>query len=118
MKKVEEREIALSTGAERRRHTRHRLGENIQVWLDDGRAYTAMACEVSESGMYAATTSPLRVGDKVEVSPVAGYRVSAVVRRRTGTMYGFEFAKLTAKQQKEIKDMCAGLPLFRSMLDI
>jgi hypothetical protein len=52
------------------------------------------------------------------LSPVAGYRVSAIVRRRTGSMYGFEFVELTEKQQKDICEMCKDLPLFRSMLDI
>jgi PilZ domain len=121
-----ERELAQSevrdgprpSGIERRRHTRHRLGQPIQIWLEDGRAYPAMAFEMSESGMSAATTNPLHVGDKVDLSPVAGYRVSAIVRRRTGSMYGFEFVELTEKQQKNIREVCKDLPLFRSMLDI
>jgi hypothetical protein len=100
------------TGTERRRHTRHRLRQPIQVWLEDGRAYSAMAFEMSESGMSAATTSDLRVGDKVDLSPVATYRVSAIVRRKT------EFVELTEKQQKNIREVCKDLPLFRSMLDI
>ena len=101
-----EHEIAKTEGArpptsiERRRHTRHRLGQPIQVWLEDGRGYPGMAFEMSESGMCAATTSDLRVGDKGDLSPVATYRVSAIVRRKTGSMYGFEFVELTEKQQK------------------
>jgi len=106
------------SGAERRRHTRHRLGQPIQIWLQDGRAYSAMAFEMSESGLSAATTNHLRVGEKVDLSPVATYRLSAIVRRRTGSMYGFEFVELTEKQQKGIHDLCKDLPLFRSMLDI
>ena len=122
-----EREIAngeardsgrTASGVERRRHTRHRLGQPIQIWLEDGRAYPAMAFEMSESGMSAATTNHLRVGEKVDLSPVAKYRVSAIVRRRTGSMYGFEFINLTEKRQKGIRDLCKDLPLFRSMLDI
>lgn len=119
-----EREIAKAetgrplTGIERRRHSRHRLGQPIQVWLEDGRAYPAMAFEMSESGLSAATISDLRLGEKVDLSPVATYRVSAIVRRKTGSMYGFEFVELTEKQQKGIHDMCKDLPLFRSMLDI
>jgi PilZ domain len=122
-----EREIAngeardsgrTASGVERRRHIRHRLGQPIQIWLEDGRAYPAMAFEMSESGMSAATTNHLRVGQKLDLSPVAKYRVSAIVRRRTGSMYGFEFVDLTEKQQKGIHDLCKDLPLFRSMLDI
>lgn len=119
-----ERDIAKAeagrplTGIECRRHTRHRLGQPIQIWLEDGRAYAAMAFEVSESGMSAATINPLNVGDKVDLSPVAGYRVRAIVRRRTGSMYGFEFVELTEKQQTHIRELCKNLPLFRSMLDI
>ena len=64
------------SGVERRRHTRHRLGQPIQIWLGDGRAYPAMAFEMSESGMSAATTNHLRVGEKVDLSPVAKYRMA------------------------------------------
>jgi hypothetical protein len=106
------------SGVERRRHTRHRLGQPIQIWLHDGRAYPAMAFEMSESGLSAATTNHLRVGEKVDLSPVAKYRVSAIVRRKTGSMYGFEFVELNEGQQKGIRDLCKDLPLFRSMLDI
>lgn len=78
----------------------------------------AMAFEMSESGMSAATTSDLYVGDEVDLSPVATYRVSVIVRRKTGSMYGLEFVELTEKQQNGIREMCKDLPLFRSMLDI
>ena len=77
-----------------------------------------MAFETSESGMSAVTTSDLHVGDEIDWSPLATYRVSAIVRRKTGSMCGFEFVELTAKQQKGIRERCKGLPLFRSMLDI
>jgi hypothetical protein len=113
----EVREGPRSSGLERRRHSRHRLGQPIQICLEDGRAYPPMAFEMRESGMSAATTSDLYV-DEVDLSPVATYRVSAIVRRRTGSMYGFQFVELTEKQQKGIREMCKDLPLFRSMLDI
>ena len=77
-----------------------------------------MGFEMSESGMSAATTSDLYVGGEVDLSPVATYRVSAIVRRKTGSMYGFQFVELTKKQQKGIREMCKDLPLFRNMLDI
>jgi hypothetical protein len=64
-----------------------------------------MAFEMSESGMSAATTGDLPVGDEVDLSPVAPYRVSAIVRRKTGSMYGFEFVELPEKQQKGIREM-------------
>jgi hypothetical protein len=47
----EVREGPRSSGLERIRHSRHRLGQPMQVWLEDGRAYPAMAFEISESGM-------------------------------------------------------------------
>jgi hypothetical protein len=58
------------------------------------------------------------VGDEGDLSPVATYRVSAIVKRKTGSMYGLQFVELTEKQQKGIREMCKDLPLFRSMLDI
>jgi hypothetical protein len=114
----EDREGSRPSGIERSRHTRHRMGQPIQIWLQDGRAYAAMAFEVSESGMSAATINHLHVGDKVDLSPVAGYRVHAIVRRRTGSMCGFEFVELTEKKQKGIREMRKDLPLFRSVLDV
>ena len=68
--------------------------------------------------MSAATTSDLYFADEVDLSPVATYRVSAIVRCKAGSMYGLEFVELTEKQQKGIREMCKDLPLFRSMLDI
>ena len=101
-----------------RRHTRHRLGQPIQIWLEDGRAFAAMAFEMSEGGMSASTINALQVGDKVDLSPVAGYRVHAIVRRSTGSMYGFQFVGLTEQQQNHIRKTSKDLPLFRSLLDI
>jgi len=105
-----------SAGLERIRHSRHRHGQ--QVWLEDGRAYPAMVFEMSESGMSAATTSDLYVGGEVDLSPVAPYRVSAILRRKAGSMYGPEFVELTDKTTKSIREVCKDLPLFRGMLDI
>jgi hypothetical protein len=65
-----------SSGLERIRHSRHRQGQAIQGWLEDGRAYPAIVFKISASGMSAATTSDLYVGDEVDLAPVAPYRVS------------------------------------------
>jgi hypothetical protein len=81
-------------------------------------AYPAMASEKSESGMSAAATSDLHVRDEADLSPGATYRVSAIVRGKTGSMYGFEFVGLTEKQQKGVREVDKDLPLFRSMPDI
>jgi hypothetical protein len=56
--------------------------------------FDAMAFEISESGMSAATPNILLVGEHVELNPVMGFRLQAIVRRKSGAMYGFEFAGL------------------------
>ena len=74
--------------------------------------------EISEGGISAATPNILLVGERVELYPVVGYRVHAVVRRKNGAMYGFEFVGLTEEQSAKIRAKCESLPLFMSMLDV
>jgi hypothetical protein len=80
--------------------------------------FDAMMFEMSEGGMSAATPNILLVGEHVELYPVVGLRVYAVVRRKNGAMYGFEFIGLTEEQGTKIREKCASLPLFTSMLDV
>jgi PilZ domain len=80
--------------------------------------FDAMAFEISESGMSAATPNILLVGEHVELNPVMAFRLQAIVRRKSGAMYGFEFAGLIEQQREHIRKQCEKLPLFSSMLDV
>jgi len=81
-------------------------------------ARQATSFEISEGGMSVACTSEMQVGDRVELTPVLGERVTAVIRRRQGTMYGMEFVELRRELQEKIKELCVRLPLFRTTADI
>jgi hypothetical protein len=49
-----------------------------------------MSFEISGGGLSAATSGYLEVGEQVLLFPVLRTRVRATVRRRNGSMYGFE----------------------------
>jgi PilZ domain len=116
---AEAQAIAPSTenSAERRKHSRHRYIEQIYVGKSDGLWFTAMTYEISATGLSAATTVPLAVGEKVSLSPVAEKRVQTIVRRKTGAMYGFEFLGVATELQEQIQKLCDGLPLFQSLIE-
>jgi hypothetical protein len=120
--RLEEPQKTARSGAEKRRHTRHRYTHSIEVRIENPRGrydlMDAMTFEVSEGGISAATPNILLVGERVELYPVVGYRVHAVVRRKNGAMYGFEFVGLTEEQSAKIRAKCESLPLFTSMLDV
>lgn len=103
---------------ERRRHPRHRYMAEISICRKDGIEFPATSFEISESGMSAATPNYLNIGEVVELYPVAGGWVKAVVRRKVRAMYGFEFLGLTHRQKSELQKMCEKLPLFQSMAEI
>jgi hypothetical protein len=105
-------------GPERRRHARHRYIERIYIGKHDGTWFTAMTFEISVGGLSVATTVALEVGEAVNLSPVVGKRVEAIVRRKQGAMYGFEFVELTPKIVEQIQKLCETLPLFQSMIDV
>ena len=109
---------ATVQGFERRRYSRHRLMQKIHIWREDGSGETGIAFEISQGGMSAATTFALGLGEVVELSPVVGHLVRAVVRRRTGAMYGFEFIEMTAELREQLIEMCEKLPPFQSLADI
>jgi hypothetical protein len=48
--------------------------------------------------------------------PVAGKRVEAIVRRKQGTMYDFEFIVITPQIEAQLVKLCEGLPL--SLTDV
>lgn len=78
-----------------------------------------MSLEISESGISALISHELTVGAAVELEPIAGGRVSALVRRQTGKVYGFEFLNLASVQVQRIVESCKMLPLYSSRtLDI
>jgi hypothetical protein len=49
-------------------------------------------------------------------TPVAENRVQAIVRRKTGAMYGFEFLGVATELREKIQKLCEGLPLFQSLI--
>jgi hypothetical protein len=78
-----------------------------------------MSLEISESGMSALISHELTLGAAVELEPIAGGRVSALVRRHTGKVYGFEFLNLAPAPVQRIVENYKMLPLYSSRtLDI
>ena len=101
----------------RRRYTRHRLSAQVEIHREHGLNMDAMMFEVSEGGMSAATANILTIGEKVEIKAVAGQTVKAIVRRKHGAMYGFEFIGLNEDLRERIRNICRELPLFQSILE-
>jgi len=105
--------------SDRRRHDRYRFSAPITVHPMGRSAIPGMSLEISESGMSALIGDVLVVGDTVELEPVAGGRVSALVRRHSGKIYGFEFSNLTPAQMQRIAEVCKSLPKYQpKTLDI
>jgi hypothetical protein len=98
---------------ERRRHTRYRLVERVFIRKKDGSSYPATTNEISISGLSATSNAILQPGEEVLLSPVAGGNLCAIVRRKLGTVYGFEFASLPPQIEAEIHKLCRGLVPFR-----
>ncbi len=113
-----ERETPGGMMEERRKHPRHRYIERLYVGKKDGMWFTAMTYEISVAGLSAATTTELKIGEKVRLSPVADKRVEAIVRRKQGAMYGFEFIGITPQIEAHLVKLCEGLPLFQSLIDV
>jgi hypothetical protein len=99
---------------ERRRHARYHLVERVFIRKRDGSSYPATTNEISTSGLSATSTATLQPGEEVHLSPIAGAQVSAVVRRKIGTVYGFEFASVPTHIEAEIHKLCRGLLPFRA----
>jgi len=94
---------------DRRRHPRYRYSVPITIRSADGTTIPGITIEISESGMSAIAAHTLNVNDTVALHPVAGSAVSALVRRRIGRVYGFEFLHLTSKQARKIRERCKTL---------
>jgi len=104
---------------DRRRHDRYRFTVPITVHSAGRSAIRGMSLEISERGLSALIGDALIVGDTVELEPVAGGRVSALVRRHHGKIYGFEFLNLAPEQIQRIVEICNPLLKYQSnALDI
>ena len=106
------------TGVERRKHQRHRHIQPLYIARKDGTYQDGTTFEISESGLSAAITGSLTVGEEVQLSFIAGERIMAIVRREQGTLHGFEFIGLTPRIQEKLQKLCEGLPQFQTLLDI
>jgi PilZ domain-containing protein len=103
---------------ERRKFPRHRFIVDLNISSENGSSMPAMGFEIGAGGMSAATSGQLEVGEQVILYPVIRARVKATVRRRNGSMYGFEFLATTAEYQEQILALCQTLPIFQTMADI
>lgn len=109
----QEIEVPLTSGqVDRRWHVRYQLCEPLLIRRKDGSCHQAATSEISMSGLSAATAGILRPGEEVHLSPVVGAQVSAIVRRKIGTMYGFEFISVPPQVKDEIRILCRGLAPF------
>jgi hypothetical protein len=97
-----------------RRRPRYFISAAMSVRSAEGEAMPGISVEIGEGGMSAMVSGLLRVGDTVELGPVAGGRTSALVRHKLGRLYGFEFVGLTAEQAERIAENCKGLGSYRS----
>ena len=102
------------TRPDRRRHARYRFSVPITIRSGQGTPIAGISIEISQSGISAITADPLKVNDTVEIEPIAAGKVSAVVRRNIGRVYGFEFLNLTPEQIKQIQESCKTLALYQN----
>ena len=98
---------------DRRRHPRYRFSTPITIRSADGLATRGITIEISQSGMSAITADALTINETVELEPIAAGKVSALVHRTVGRVYGFEFLNLTPEQGQKIMEICKSLPLYR-----
>lgn len=108
---------SVPAGLERRKYTRYRFIDRLYIRRSDGYWFTAMTYEISAGGLSAATIADFAVGDRVSLSPVAGHRVQAIIRRKQGALYGFEFMEIPAQIQQRIKELCGVLPPYLCLTD-
>jgi hypothetical protein len=95
---------------DRRRHPRYRWTAPISIASPDGAALRGLTIEMSESGLSAAISAPLKVGDQVTIDSIGSAKAVAVVRRITGRVFGFEFSGLSQEQKEWIVEKCRTLP--------
>ena len=102
------------TVLDRRRHPRYRYCVPINIYADAGVVIRGITVEISESGMSAIAAGALQLETTVELEPIPAGRVSAVVRRNVGRIYGFEFLNLTAEQTRQINESCKTRARYKS----
>ena len=105
-------------GIELRTHSRHRFIIHLNISTENGASMHGMSFEIGAGGMSAGTSGLLEVEEQVILYPVIRARVKGTVRRKNGSMYGFEFLAPTAELQEKILALCPTLPLFQTMADI
>jgi PilZ domain-containing protein len=76
---------------DRRRHDRQPVSSSLNLTMPNGSEKRGTVLEMSESGLSATVGAELNVGDRVQLEVSPGRKVSAVIRHKTRTMYGFEF---------------------------
>jgi len=102
---------------ERRRHKRYRIKERLLIRRKNGQSYQAVTSEISVSGLSAATDGVLQIDEEVDLSPVVGEQINAIVRRKAGIIYGFEFTNALDNVVEAVHLLCRGLVPFRSQAD-
>ena len=98
---------------DRRRHPRYRFSVPLTIRSADGAVQRGISIEISVIGLSAITSDSLRADDTVELEPIAGGKMQAVVRRNLGRVYGFEFLSLTAEQTQLVIESCKRLPVYK-----
>jgi PilZ domain len=101
---------------DRRRHPRHRFSSPITVRDAAGKEWRGITIEISQSGISVVVKDSLKLGDRFELEPIAGGKVFALVRHKTGVVHGFEFVDLTSEQVQRLKETCEKLPRFQTRL--
>jgi len=104
--------------ADRRRCPRFRYSLQMRIRCAAGSEMPAMSLEINETGMSAATGGALKIGETVEIEPVAGCKMQAIVRYNDGKIYGFEFFELSEDHVLQIRKTCKNLPLYFTTLSI
>ena len=97
---------------DRRRHPRYRFSEPVTICSAGGVVIPGIGIEISVSGMSAITADSLKMNDIVDIEPIAGGKMQAVVRRNIGRVSGFEFLNATAEQAGRIGESCRLLPRY------
>jgi hypothetical protein len=95
-----------TNGQDRRRSTRYRSSESLMIRCLVVPPSRGVSVEISEGGMSAMANGLMRVGDLVELEPVAGGSAAARVRHKLGQLYGFEFVELRPEQVLRIAECC------------
>ena len=114
MKTAQESHEEHTNHTEKRRHHRYRYSVPFTIRRSDGTAIPAISLEMSEGGVSALIRDHLGIGELVEMEPIGGGKMSAIVRHTTGMVHGFEFINPTPEQVENILEKCRGRIKFHS----